>query len=116
MTRGDGRLDDPEWLEEQYWREGRSLRDIADEVGTSDSVVRRRLLEHGLGTRGQGRRAGSSHERLGDEDWLREQYVERGRSTSDLADAVGCTPPTVAYWLRKHGIEVRPPGRPAEPG
>jgi transposase-like protein len=46
----DERLDDAEWLADQYLEEGedRTMQDIADEVGCSDGTVMRRLREHGI--------------------------------------------------------------------
>jgi DNA-directed RNA polymerase specialized sigma24 family protein len=39
----DERLEDPEWLEEQYVDEEKTMQEIADEVGCSDGTVMRRL-------------------------------------------------------------------------
>jgi len=43
-----------------------------------------------------------------DEEWLREQYVERSRSTIDIADECGCHSGTVGRWLDRYDIETRP--------
>jgi len=43
-----------------------------------------------------------------DEEWLREQYVNEGRSTYDIADECGCSSTTVNRWLEKHAIKTRP--------
>ena len=45
-----------------------------------------------------------------DEEWLREQYVERERTTTDIADELGCSASTVQLWLKKHGIGTRQGG------
>jgi len=39
--------------------------------------------------------------------WLREQYVIRQRSQSDIAEECGVTPSTVSNWLKKFNIETR---------
>jgi len=39
----DERLEDAEWLEEQYVDEEKTMQEIADEVGCSDGTVMRRL-------------------------------------------------------------------------
>jgi len=105
----DPRLDDTEWLNEQYWNRERSLRDIAAETGTSDQTVRRRLIEHGLGTRDQQ----PDDERLDDPEWLKEQYWGRGRGLVDIAEETETTRRTVRRRLLKYGIGTRRPGRPA---
>jgi hypothetical protein len=42
-----------------------------------------------------------------DEDTLREEYVENGRSSYDLADEWGCDSKTVRNWLERFNIEKR---------
>lgn len=49
----------------------------------------------------------SSEPRYRDEEWLREQYVEEWRSTTDIADECGCDSSTVLKWLNRHSIETR---------
>lgn len=51
----DERLDDPEWLRNEYLSEedggkgeSRTMMDIAEEVGCSDGTVMRRLRKHGI--------------------------------------------------------------------
>lgn len=45
-----------------------------------------------------------------DEGVLREEYVENGRSSYDLAEEWGCDSKTVRNWLDRHGIERRHAG------
>ena len=42
-----------------------------------------------------------------DADWLRAEYVERGRSTGDIAEQFGVTDAAIFFWLRKHDIPRR---------
>lgn len=49
---------------------------------------------------------------LNDAEWLREQYVVRGRGQREIAAEVGCSSCTVVDALRAHGIAARPRGRP----
>lgn len=46
-----------------------------------------------------------------DEDWLFEQYVEKQRSSTDIANECGCSSSAILKWLKKHGIERRAPPR-----
>lgn len=52
----------------------------------------------------------SPYSRLNQPDWLRTQYLERGRTAADIAAEVGCPHKTVDRALRRHGIR-RPPHR-----
>lgn len=45
---------------------------------------------------------------LQDVEWLREQYVDRKRTTYDIAAEVGCSDSSVYMAMRKHGVEARP--------
>lgn len=47
-----------------------------------------------------------------DEDVLRELYVERGLSTTQVAERLDCSYQTVNNWLRKCGIELSEAGSP----
>ncbi len=48
-------------------------------------------------------------DRLRDADWLREQYVELGRSRSEIASLLGVAGSTVSAWLWRHDIPMRDP-------
>lgn len=49
---------------------------------------------------------------MGDREYLWENYSVRGLSIVTLANQLGCAPATVRRALHRHGIEVRPYGRP----
>jgi thymidylate synthase (FAD) len=42
-----------------------------------------------------------------DREWLRREYIDCKRSASEIADAVGCKPNNIYFWLKKHSIETR---------
>lgn len=46
----------------------------------------------------------SPHWQLNDPEWLRTEYLERGRTGADLAAEVGVHPNTLARALERHGI------------
>lgn len=48
-----------------------------------------------------------------DESVMRELYIDRGLSTYEVADKLETSRTTVIRWLKKHGIDRRPPGRPS---
>lgn len=39
--------------------------------------------------------------------WLRAEYVEKGRSTGEIAAEAGVTDAAILYWMKKHGIPRR---------
>lgn len=45
-----------------------------------------------------------------DPDWLYEQYVVCSRTLEDIADECNIGYATLQFWIRRHGIEPRPPG------
>ena len=42
-----------------------------------------------------------------DAAWLRAEYVDKGRSTGDIAIEAGTTDAAILYWLKKHNIPRR---------
>ncbi len=40
-------------------------------------------------------------------EWLREQYHENNRATTDIADELGVSVSTICNWLSKHDIEMK---------
>ena len=96
---------DEEWLREQYVEKKLSTLEIADKCGCSDVTISNWLKKHGIAARSGGRPL--SDKRLTAEEWLREQYAEKRRSTLDIAEQCECSSRTVNYWLTKHGIETR---------
>ena len=41
------------------------------------------------------------------EAWLREEYVVKGRTTTDIAEECGVTATTISDWLHRHDIGTR---------
>lgn len=44
------------------------------------------------------------------EEWLREQYFEKGLSMPQMARKADCTKRTIINWMDKYDIERRSPG------
>jgi DNA-binding CsgD family transcriptional regulator len=98
-----------EWLREQYVERGKTTPEISDMADCADTTVLRYLHKHGIETRKGGPH--TSH-KLRREEWLREQYVEQGKSTYEIADMVDCSHTTVLTHINKHDIETRTGGQP----
>lgn len=87
------RYRDEDWLQNLYIDEQKSAYEIAEVCDCSAKTIYRWLDRFGVETRDtyQGQlpdndQEPSSDERLGDEQWLREEYVEQGKTTREIAD------------------------------
>jgi orotate phosphoribosyltransferase-like protein len=107
-------------LAARYERDGCSAQQIADEARVSKRLVLLALDRHGIPKRRRGRRPGDA---VADAAWLRREYVDRGRTTADIATELGLADDTIRDALLRHGITPRgrggvvgraKPGRPAQ--
>jgi transposase/predicted RNA-binding Zn-ribbon protein involved in translation (DUF1610 family) len=102
------RLQDPDWLREQYQEKGRSMVGIAEECGLDITTVETWLDRHGIEKRSLSEQmADGEVHRLQDAEWLQEQYQQKGRSGPDIADECGVAVGTVYSWLERHGLKRR---------
>ncbi|ABB77934.1 hypothetical protein [environmental halophage 1 AAJ-2005] len=49
----------------------------------------------------------SPDETYRDKLWLRNEYIDKKRSTTEIAAELNISPPTVSRWLHRHEIESR---------
>lgn len=99
---------DSQWLKEKYIDEGWSYKDIADECGVSKSTVGYHARNCDFSTRERDD-VKYSDKPYRDENWLREQYIDNGRTLSEIAEECDVVRETVANWCRKHDIEIQYP-------
>lgn len=100
----DCHLQDGGLAEELYVQRELSLSSVAEEVGCSIWKVRYWLDRHGIETG----KPGESHfavEKLTDDEWLYERYIDDGSTTIEIANQLDCTARTVTEWLHKHDID-----------
>lgn len=95
-------LKDGDLLREWYVNEGLSGHHIADRVGCALKAAYDALHRHGVGLRTESE--WSDYPELYDEEWLREQYEEK--TSSEVAELVGCSQSHVTRAMRKFGVEV----------
>lgn len=100
----DPRLRDGDWLRERYEGDGRSLNEIADELGVSDSAVLHQMRRHGVGRRDRSgavsaalRRARPPDRRLADPDGP----LDGDESLRDAARRLVCSHGAVLHRLRR---------------
>lgn len=105
---------DRDWLYHQYHVLKKSGMEIAEEFEVSSSAIYTWMEKHGIDTRPT-KEAYSMGERKTapwrKEEWLRKQYVDKGKSTSRIADEYDVSPFTILTWLDEHGIEKRGSGQ-----
>lgn len=104
-------IHDEDTLREMYVERGMTTTEIGAEVGCHSRCVSTWLRKHGIEARPTQPKADKIH----DEDALRNMYVERGMSTTEIGEVVDCNSTTVSRWLERHDIEARPAGVPAHP-
>jgi len=104
----DERLTDESWMRKQYDKQLKSSREIANACQCSKATVYRWLRKHGIETGGKERCLADP--RLADKEWLRQQYIDEGLKSAEIAEKCDCDPSTVIRWLHNHSIEVRPRG------
>ncbi|MFV8161036.1 hypothetical protein ACNQVK_02685 [Mycobacterium sp. 134] len=91
---------------DRYQTQGKSLRDMANELGVSRQTMVRLADEYDLDLRKPGRSPKKTIER----EWLYTEYVTHGRPLPDLAREQGVSTSTMARWAQTHGIPLRPRG------
>lgn len=96
-------LHDADWLRHEYVELGRTLTDIARDVGCTRQAVGLAVQAFGL----REWRVPDPIAQLRDVDWLRARYVEDRLTIAQIATVVGCTAPPVREALIRAGIERR---------
>lgn len=108
------RYRDEDWLREQYQEQKRTTAEIANECDCAQSTISRWLGKNDIETRDHivvGHKPlsqrGLADERLADYDWLYKEYVEKKKSTIEIAEENDIGGATVSRWLERHGINTR---------
>jgi len=99
-----GNYPDREWIYAQYHVMGKTLSEVGELAGVTDVAVLYHMKKHGIQRRDPNQ---IQDERLTDEEWLREQYVERGKSGREIAKEIGVGRTALYDALDRVGIEDR---------
>ena len=102
---------DGEWLKAQHLVQGKTLKQIAEEVGADEAVIQRWVRKLGV-YEGLDRPykvgAGSGMRFYGvTKEWLEERYIVQDMSAKQIGDEIGSSHNAVVKWLQKYGIELR---------
>ncbi|HET7665443.1 MAG TPA: MucR family transcriptional regulator [Mycobacterium sp.] len=87
---------------------GATVAELAQQLDVTPKTVRARLARAGVSTRRRGRPVQIAG--LQDRQWLRREYVVRGRAAATIAREIDCSETAVLDALRRHGLEVRDRG------
>ena len=102
-------LENKEWLHEQYITLRKSTPTIGKELGCSSNMVATYLTQHEIEIRSIRDANNIAAVYVEDREWLYEQYITSGKTIIAIGKEIGCTPTTVANWLRTHKIDARNP-------
>ena len=92
-------------LATELLRDGLRVRDVAKEAGLSRVSVAEIAKAQGLD-----RPPGRPPTHHLDADWLRVEYIDKGRTFTDLAREAGCSQTAVRLAAQRYGIPPRPRG------
>ena len=99
-------LNDKQWLAQEYEANKRELNNIAAEIGCTTQAVRYALSKFEIVVRA----AKKKYPKLYDPAWMRKCYEVEKKSTSDIAQEIGCDSTTILKALKRLGIKRRESG------
>jgi|APHM01.1.fsa_nt_gi hypothetical protein len=94
-----------DWLRQKYVNEELTMQEIADICDCANPTIYRKLKQSDIDTQEEGKRKKDG--KHNDEDWLRQEYVEKERSAPAIAHECGVNRTTIYRRLRNFGIKVR---------
>jgi len=108
------KLQDKEWLHNQYIVEMKSQIMIAAMLGVSTTQVARAMKKHKILVRSfsdaqsiRYKDIFSDIPQLNDKKWIETEYIYNNRSPEEIAEELNCSFETVLKILRKHKIPIR---------
>jgi len=108
LAGGDvGKLQNEEWLQNRYWGDGETIREIAEELGVGQYTVNQWLKRHGIDRRELGSWRKINDERLNSESWLRERYWGDEMNMPEIAQKLGVSEVTVLTHMDKFEVDRR---------
>lgn len=102
------KLRNENWLIEQYVKKEKTSTEISNEINCSSNVVVAWLRRHDIKVRnGVEDYVQGDVSKLRDSEWLYQEYIEKEKSTTDIANELNISSNSVTKWLNKHGIKTR---------
>lgn len=94
------KLQNKNWLREQYNTQLRTAKDIADELDVSKDTVYKWVAKYNI-------EPGHPYPTLKNKEKLEQWYRDEELGTVKIAEQIGCSQGAVYNWLVEHGIETR---------
>lgn len=98
---------DKVWLEQKYIAEGLSTYAIAKIVDRNPKQVWNWIKDYGIPVRERQWDTTENTRPYHDESWLRREYIDKHRSSREIADYFGVTENNILHFLEKYGIDRR---------
>ena len=103
---------DLELLKRLYWEEKKTINEVAAALGTTYIVIRKRMLKHGIPIRTRQEAHVIEAQRRGKpgcltREFLLQEYIERRRSTVEIARELGISNSTVHKYMTRARIASR---------
>lgn len=95
-----------EWLQKRYVKDSCSVNELAKSINTSRNRIINALNYHQIGIKNQYFYSIVDFMR-DNKRWLEIQYLEKRKTSQQIANEIGVTKSTVLYILKFHGIEAR---------
>jgi len=89
-------------LRRMYVEEKMSMRQIGEELGASETTILRFMDRAGIERRDNVDHYEGKNYR--DQKWLRQEFVEKGRSTTEIADECDVSRHTIRNWVNKFNL------------
>lgn len=96
-----------EWLHQKYVAEGLGTVQIGRLVNRHPKRVYEWLRDFGIPTRAKWQGNKPKKGIHLNPDWLKEEYINKGRTLGDMGNEAGVTPNTILKYMRKFGVETR---------
>lgn len=95
-----------------YWVEEKSVNELAEEFGISRTSLYRAFQALDIPRRGQNKADKIRREKLAekrkywDEEYIHREYVEKGKTVSEIADECDVSTTTIRKWIKRHGFDL----------
>lgn len=104
----ENEVNDEEYLRRQYWEEEKTIEEIASGVNVATATVIDRMNEFGIERRSRREAlANGDLSKLSNRDFLEDEYHNKGKSLSEIAEDLDLSITSVYRAMDSHGISRR---------
>jgi len=100
---------DRDWLYREYVIERKTITEISKVLSVGKTTISKWLKRHHIPARDVSscQQPNKLLHLLQSRDWLVDQYVIQGKSTTEIAAELSCSNSVIGTWLKKHHIKAR---------